>query len=207
MNQSPRRNAPASLSPEVSAQEASRFMNAYEPTALGTSPIFLFPFNKTLHAEFPDALKILNRAHAILGSIPLVQMVQPMARKAVAVEAMSRTGIRHIRAILDTARDAGFRLGTAATSAAGAGFSVSHICTTEAAVYSAGSNKLRLNRIRLCRSFGHDVCLSLHLVPARRRRPPVSRLLPLASNNVNRKFNKLRAKGVETIISNPPISS
>ena len=182
--------APASLSPEVSAHEALRFVYAYELAALGTSPIFLFPFNETLHAEFPDPLKIFNRAHAILGSIPLVQMVQPMARKAVAVEAMSKAGIHHIRAIPDTARDPGFRLGTAATSAAGAWFSVSHICTTEAAVYSARSNKPRLNRIRLCRSFRHDVCLSLHLVPARRRRPPVSQLLPRASNNFNRKFDK-----------------
>ena len=72
------------------------------------------------YAELPYVLEIVNHAHAILGSIPLVQMVQRGARKAITTEAVPDSTLRYLLTILDSACDAGFRFDTVVASAAGA---------------------------------------------------------------------------------------
>jgi hypothetical protein len=57
-------------------------------TALKTGPPFLFVHDEMLYAELPYVLEIVNHAHTILGSIALIQVVQPGARKAVTTEAV-----------------------------------------------------------------------------------------------------------------------
>ncbi len=132
-------------------------MNTNYLAALGTGPTFLFVSNEMPYAELPYIFKIVNHTHTILSSVAIIQMGQFITRKAVATEAVLNSGFHNIRTVLDTARDAGLRFQTVATSAAGACFSISYICTTEAAVHSAGSDQRRANRICLCRSFLHHV--------------------------------------------------
>ena len=47
-------------------------MNTYQITALRARPPFPFVPYEMSYAELPDVLKIMNHAHAIFGSIPLV---------------------------------------------------------------------------------------------------------------------------------------
>lgn len=63
-------------------------MNTDYLTTLWTGPPFLFISNEMSNAEFSDVLKIVNHAHAILGSIALIQVDEPGAGKAVASEAV-----------------------------------------------------------------------------------------------------------------------
>jgi hypothetical protein len=55
-----------------------------------------------------DVLKIVNHAHAIFGSIALIQVIQPVARKTVTVEAVPDSTLHYLLTVLDAARDAGF---------------------------------------------------------------------------------------------------
>jgi len=92
------------------------------------------------YAEFSYALKIADHAHAILGSIPLIQMVQPDARKAVTTEAVLDFGVHYLLTVLDFAHDAGFRFEAVVTSATRAWFLISCVCEAEAAIHSTGSD-------------------------------------------------------------------
>ena len=133
----------AFLTPLVSASKALRLMNANYLTALGTGPPFLFVSNEMSYAELVYVLEIVNHTHTILGSIALIQVVQPGARKAVTTEAVPDSTLHYLLTVLDSARDAGFRFDTVVASATGACLLISCICATEAAVHSAGSDQRR----------------------------------------------------------------
>ena len=120
-------------------------MNTNYLAALGTGPPFLFVSNEMPYTELPDVLEIVNHTHAILGSVPLIQMVQPGARKAFTTEAVLDSSFHYLLTVLDSARDAGFRFETVVTSAAGACLFISYICATEATVHSAGSDQCRFH--------------------------------------------------------------
>ena len=92
-------------------------MNTNHIATLGTGPLVLFGSNEISQAEFPYVLKIVNHAHAILGSIPFIQVIQPVARKASTAEAVLDPTFHYLLAILDSARNAGFRFETVVTSA------------------------------------------------------------------------------------------
>ena len=125
-------------------------MNADYLAALGAGPPFLFVSNEMPYPKFRNVLQIVNHAHAVLGSIPVIQMVQPGARKAATTEAVLNLGIHYLLAVLNRARDAGFRFETIVTSAAGAGLYISHICPTKATVHSAGGDQRRANQVCFC---------------------------------------------------------
>jgi hypothetical protein len=118
-------------------------MNTNYLATLGTGPPFLFVSNEQPYAEFPDVLKIVNHAHAIFGSIPLIQMNQFITRKPVTTEAVLNSALHYLLTVLDSARDAGLRFENVATYAAWTCFSISYICQTEAAVHSTGSDQRR----------------------------------------------------------------
>jgi len=63
-------------------------VNAYQPAALGTAPLFLFVSNEISYTSLADKFEVVNHAHAIPGSIPLIQVIQPGAREAVTTEAV-----------------------------------------------------------------------------------------------------------------------
>jgi hypothetical protein len=74
------------------------------------------------YAEFSNVLQIFNHAHAILGSVPLIQVVQPGARKAIATEAVLGFRVQYLLAVLDSTCYAGFRFEAIVALAAGAWF-------------------------------------------------------------------------------------
>jgi hypothetical protein len=139
------------------ARKALRLMNTNYLTALRTGPPFLFISNKMPYTELPYVLEILNHTHTILGSIAFIQMVQPVAGKAVTTEAVLDFTFCYLCTVLDSTRDAGFRFETVVTSTTRAGFLIPYICTTKATVHSAGSDQRCANRICPRRSYlRHD---------------------------------------------------
>ena len=92
------------------------------------------------NAEFSDILEIFNHAHVVLGSIPLIQVVQPGARKAITAEAVLGFSLCHLFTVLDSAHDANFRFEAVVTSATWAWILISCVCDAEAAIHSTGSD-------------------------------------------------------------------
>ena len=115
-------------------------MNTEYLTAFWASPPFFFGSYEMPYAEFSNVLKICDHAHAILGSIPLIQMVQPDAREAVTTKAVLDFSVHYLLTVLDSTYDAGFRFEAVVTSATGAWFLISCECAAETAIHSAGSD-------------------------------------------------------------------
>jgi hypothetical protein len=92
----------------VFAIKALGFMNTNYFAALWTSPPFNFVSDEMSYAELPDFFEIVDHAHAIFGSIPLIQMVQPCARKAVTSKAILDFCVHDLLTVLDMACKAGF---------------------------------------------------------------------------------------------------
>jgi hypothetical protein len=109
-------------------------------TTFWASPPFFFISNEMPYAEFSNFLKIFDHAHAIFGSITLIQMLQPIAGKAVTCEAVPDLGVYHLLAVLDSAFDAGYRFEAIVTSAPGAWLLIFLKCAAKAAIHSAGSD-------------------------------------------------------------------
>lgn len=103
-------------------------MNTKHLTALRASPPFFFVSDEMPYAEFSDAFEVGDHAHAILGSIPLIQMVQSDARETVTIKAVLGFGVRHLLTVLDFAFNAGFRFEAVVTPATRAWFLVSGEC-------------------------------------------------------------------------------
>ena len=128
-------------------------MNTYQLPASGTGPPFLFVSNEMPYAELLDVLKIVDHAHSIPGSIALIQVTQPVARKSVTAEAVPYFPLLYLLTVLDSTRDAGSRFDTVVAPATGACLYILYIAyigATEAAVHSAGGDQCRSDRICLC---------------------------------------------------------
>ena len=138
------------LTPFVSAKKARRFMNTYQLAALGTGPPFLFVSNEMSYAELLYVHEIVNHTHSILGSITLIQVIQPVARKPVTAEAVLDFTLPYLFTVLDSACDAGFWFDAVVASATGACLLIPSISATETAVHSTGGNQRRSDRICLC---------------------------------------------------------
>ena len=65
----------AFLTPLIFARKTFRYMNTNHLTALGAGPPLLFISYKLSYAKFSYSLEIVDHAHAVLGSIALIQMV------------------------------------------------------------------------------------------------------------------------------------
>jgi hypothetical protein len=125
--------------------------------ALGTDPPLLLRFDEMFYAGLAYLPEIANHAHAVLGSISLIQMVQVGAGEAVATVAVP--GLGHLLTVLDTARYARFRFESVVAPAAGTGLAVPHIGPAETAIHSARSDQARAKWISSCRSFWRHVCI------------------------------------------------
>ena len=125
-------------------------MNTYQMTALGTGPPFLFVFNETPYAELLYVYEIINHTHSILGSITLIQVIQPVAREHVTAEAVPDFTLPYLLTVLDSACDAGFWFNAVIVSATGACPLIPCISPTEATVHSTGSNQRCSDHIFLC---------------------------------------------------------
>ena len=115
-------------------------MNTEYLIAFRADPPFFFGTYEMPYAEFSNALDICDHAHAILGSIPLIQMVQPDAREAVTTKAVLDFCVHYLLTVLDFAFDARFRFEAVVTSATGAWFLISCECAAETAIHPAGGD-------------------------------------------------------------------
>jgi hypothetical protein len=125
-------------------------MNTYQLAARGTGPPFLFVSQEMSYAELLYVHEIVNHTHSILGSIALVKVIQAVARKPVAAEAVPDLTLPYLLTVLNTAYDAGFWLDAVVAPATRACIFVSCICATEATIHSTGSDQRRSDRICLC---------------------------------------------------------
>jgi hypothetical protein len=96
------------LSPRVLTIKTLRLVNTEYLTAFWASPLFFFVSNEMPYAEFSDVLKIADHAHAVLGSIPLIQMVQPDTREIVTTKAVLGFRVHYLLTVFDSTCDAGF---------------------------------------------------------------------------------------------------
>lgn len=78
----------AFLSPRMLAVKALWLVNAEHPAAFRADPSFFFCPYEMHYAEISDSLKISDHAHAVLGSITLIQMRELVAGKAVTAKAV-----------------------------------------------------------------------------------------------------------------------
>ncbi len=134
-------------------KKALLIVNTHDLAANGTGPPFLFILDKMPDPELPYVFEIGNHAHAILGSIALIQFVQPGARKTVATEAVFGAAVDELFAIFDSAGATGFRFEIVISPATGACMPCSCMCAAEATVHSAGSNQPGWDRLVFGRSF------------------------------------------------------
>jgi hypothetical protein len=102
------------------------------------------------YAELLYVHEIVNHTHSVLGSITLIQVIQPVARKPVTAEAVPAFTLPYLLTVLDSACDAGFWFDAVVASATGACLLISCICATETTVHSTGSNQRRSDHICLC---------------------------------------------------------
>ena len=128
-------------------------VNTEHITAFGAFPLFFFGSYEMPYAEFFNALEVIDHAHAVLGSIPLIQVLQPVAGEAVTTKTVLDFSVHHRLTVLDSTCYAGFRFEAVIALAAGAWFLISCVCAAKAAIHSAGSDPLRGNCRFIYRSF------------------------------------------------------
>lgn len=116
-------------------------MNALYLTTRGACPSFLFIFNETSYAKLLHVYEIVDHTHTVLGSIALIQVIQPAAREIITTEAVPDFILLSLLTGLDPAGDAGFRFDAVVAPATGACILISCIGDTEAAVHSARRNQ------------------------------------------------------------------
>jgi hypothetical protein len=104
------------LPPRVLAIKTLWLVNTEYLTAFWASPPFFFVSDKMPYAEFSNVIEIADHAHAILGPIPLIQMVQPDTRESVTTKAVLDVIIHYLLTVLDSTNDAGFRFETIVAS-------------------------------------------------------------------------------------------
>ncbi|MCK9441258.1 MAG: hypothetical protein M0Q13_07540 [Methanothrix sp.] len=95
-------------SPRVLTIKTLRFMNTDSLIAFRAAPPFFFGYDEMPYAEFSNVLEIADLAHAILSSIPLIQMVQPDAGEAVTAKAVLDISVHYLLAVFDSTYNAGF---------------------------------------------------------------------------------------------------
>lgn len=120
--------------------KALLLVNTEYLTAFGAFPPFFFVSDEMPYAEFSNVLEILDHAHAILGSIPVIQVVQPVAREAVTTGAILDFRVYNLLTVLDSAQNANFRLEAIIAKASGTWLIISCVCNAEAAIHSTGSD-------------------------------------------------------------------
>ena len=117
-------------------------MDADHLAARWTGPPLLLGFEEMPYAGLAYALEVFNHAHAVFGSVPLIQVVQAGAGKAVTTEAVLSSAFGYFVAGLDAADNAGFRFAGVVAPAAGTGLAVPHIGPAKPAVHSTRCNQV-----------------------------------------------------------------
>ncbi len=84
-------------------------MDAEQLTASWAAPPLLFVSYEMSYANFFYLHKVVDHTHAILHSIALIQMLQPVAGESAATEAIPGFPFPDILTVLDPAGKAGLR--------------------------------------------------------------------------------------------------
>ncbi len=116
-------------------------MNAEYIAAPGTGPSVLFLRDETPYAGSFDILQILDHAHAVSCSIPLVQMLQRITGKLAAIEAIAYFACFDHLALLDPAQDSGLGFQMIVDTAARAPVLFPDIGAAQTAVHPAGGDQ------------------------------------------------------------------
>jgi hypothetical protein len=105
------------------------------------------------YAELLHMHEIVDHTHSILGSIALIQVIQPLARKTITAKAVSGFTLPYLLAVLDSAGETGLWFAAVVTPATGTCLLISGIRDAEATVHPTGGNQRRSDRICLCWSY------------------------------------------------------
>ena len=138
------------------------------------------------YTEISDFPEIVDHAHAVLGSITLIQTVQSGARKGVTTEAVFDFGAYHLFTVLNTTHRPGLRFETVVTSAGRACLLVPSKCQAQTTIHSAWCDQHHGNGICLYRSFLFHIYLlqrslwRLFLLPINSPRINASQLVPFS---------------------------
>jgi hypothetical protein len=127
-------------------------MNAEDPAARGTGPLFFLVSDETSDAEFSYAQEVLDHAHAVFGSVAFVQVIQPVTGECATVAAVPAFTSCDLRAGFDAACDPCSRLAVVIPATAGTGLLVSGISDAKATVHSTGRDQHRLDTILVSHS-------------------------------------------------------
>ena len=77
-------------------------MHTNQATALWTRPSLLFSCNKPVKPDVANCLKVFEHAHAVLGLVTLVELLQPLAWERLAVTAERQIASRQLLAAVDS---------------------------------------------------------------------------------------------------------
>lgn len=91
--------------PAMPTTGAFGLVHAQEQAAFGAEPLPLLVANEVSDAELLDHREILDHAHPVSDSIPLVELLQPPAREGLALAGTAGGfGLRGLLTVADCAR-------------------------------------------------------------------------------------------------------
>jgi hypothetical protein len=114
-------------------------MNTEYLAAFRADPPFFFGSYEMPYAKISYVLKIGDHAHGVLGFVPLIQMLQPVAGIVITSKAVLDFAVRYLLTVLDFAFYARFRFEAVVAPATGAWILISCECAAETAIHSTGS--------------------------------------------------------------------
>jgi hypothetical protein len=117
-------------------------VNTDRAAAFRAGPSDLFICDKFPNPKFPNIFEILDHAHGIFGSIPLIQMLQTGAWELFTLKAKSRFNVLEKFTIFDFASNTRGAFINVSSSTARTFVFLSQISHAKAAVHSAGSNEV-----------------------------------------------------------------
>jgi hypothetical protein len=109
--------------------------------AVGTSPTDFFVCDKLPNAKPLDVFEILDHAHVVFGSIPLIHVLHLLAGKAVTLGAELQIPLLKDFAVFDFAPESGDGFVRVFHPASWAGVFISQISHADSAVHPAGGNE------------------------------------------------------------------
>ncbi len=130
-----------------------RLMDTEDLPTVRAGPALLLSFNEMSYAGLAYVLEVFNHAHAVLGSVALIQVAKIRAGKAVATEAVLSSVLGFFIAGLNSAGNAGFRFAGVITATAGTCPPIPYISPAEPAIHPARRDQVRVKRISLFCSF------------------------------------------------------
>ncbi len=124
-------------------------VNAEDPAARGTGPLLLLGSDETSDAEVSDTREIPDHAHAVLGSITLVQVIQSVAGKGAAAATVPGFASRDHLTGLDSAHDPCLRFAGVVPTTAGTRVLVSRVSDAQATIHPTRRDQRRVDPIVL----------------------------------------------------------